>query len=55
MAKTTKTSVDINLSDLDQDDLRAYIRQNNYPGDVFSEGELESWAEDNGYTRDSER
>lgn len=42
MAKITKTSVEINLANLDQDDLRAYVQQTNSPGEVFPESELDA-------------
>lgn len=54
MAKTTKTSVEINLADLDQDDLRSYVQENNYPGEVFPESELDDWAKENGYIKNPE-
>jgi len=54
MARITKTSVEINLADLDQDDLRSYVQENNYPSEVFPESEMDEWAKDNDYIKNPE-
>lgn len=53
----TKTSVEIDLTDLDEDELLDYVRNNYTPKDLFEdlgaddidEDLLIKWAEENGY------
>lgn len=40
------------LEDIHEEDLGKWIRENKSPDDVFSEKQLEKWAEENGYTKE---
>lgn len=48
---TNTTSVDIDMSTLDKDDLLGYVQRNYDPGDVFPTDALEEWAKENGFTK----
>ena len=54
MKRFTKTSIEINLSDLDEDDLLGYVRLRYGPSDVFTESILGEWSLENGFKRDPE-
>lgn len=43
----------INLEDVDLDDLVEFIQDKCRPDEVFGQIELEEWAENNGYVKES--
>lgn len=45
-------SVDDLLRTIDEDDLIDWVKRNKYPEDLFSESELEKWAEGAGYIKE---
>ena len=60
MARTTTTHEDEDMSDIVKkemvvemrfDTILDYIQSNFTPDEIFDNGELEEWAEKNGYTR----
>ena len=52
MAIKKTITAEIDLSDLDQDELREYIQSTNSPGEVFPQSELAEWATKNGFLVD---
>lgn len=51
---THTTSIKVDLSELDQDDLKKYMQATYSPGDVFEESELGEWATGNGYAKENQ-
>lgn len=44
--------VDHILEDIHHDDLSEWIQENKKPEDIFTERQLEKWAEENGYIKE---
>ena len=53
MGYEDRIDIKIDLEDYESD-VVSYVQNNLSPEDVFPEGELNDWAEDNGWVRESE-
>lgn len=48
------TRIDVNMDEIDQDNLMAYVKATFKPVDVCREAELEGWAKENGWVDKAE-
>ena len=53
MGYEDRIDIEIDLED-HESDVVSYVQRNKSPEDVFPKGELNDWAEDNGWVRESE-